>query len=100
MVVKRIVLSMLAFSALLIDAPWSTARAADMVVKAPPPIPYYNWAGPSVGMAGGYGWGPSDQTDPGIPCSYFGLGPINDCHHLVVADGSYSLSGGIIGGGL
>jgi len=78
------------------------AFAAELPLKAPPPIPYYNWAGPSVGMAGGYGWGPSDQTDPGIPCSYFGLvGPINDCHHPVVtADGSYSLSGGIIGGGL
>ena len=102
---KRTVVGGLAASILIIVLPFSAADAADMLVKAPPPIPYYNWAGPSVGMAGGYGWGHSNQTDPGIPCSYFGLvGPINNCQRPVVADGvadgSYSLSGGIIGGGL
>jgi outer membrane immunogenic protein len=65
------------------------ASAADMPVKAPsykaPAMaPLYNWTGPYVGIVGGYGWGHSDQTDPGIP---FG-------------DGSFAVHGGIIGGTL
>ena len=49
----------------------STASAADMPVKAPiykAPVvaPLYNWTGPYIGIAGGYGWGHSNQTDPRI----------------------------------
>src|SRR5664280_2838938 len=67
----------------------SVASAADMPVKAPPaPVvaPLYNWTGPYIGIAGGYGWGHSDQTDPGRPAP--------------IGNGSYSLTGGILGGTL
>ena len=66
----------------------SVASAADMPVKAPAPIvaPLYNWTGPYIGIAGGYGWGHSDQTDPGRPPN--------------AGNGSYSLTGGILGGTL
>ena len=70
----------------------SAASAADMPVKAPvykAPVvaPLYNWTGPYIGVAGGYGWGHSNQTDPGIIINNRG-------------DGSYSLTGGIFGGTL
>ncbi len=43
------------------------ASAADLPVKAPPIVPaVFNWTGGYGGIAGGYGWGHSDQTDPGI----------------------------------
>lgn len=42
-----------------------TATAADV-----PPL--YNWTGPYIGIAAGYAWGHSNQTDPGIPpCDFF-----------------------------
>jgi outer membrane immunogenic protein len=43
----------------------NAAHAADLPMKAPiaPPL----WAGGYGGVAGGYGWGNSGQTDPGIP---------------------------------
>src|SRR5664279_190864 len=65
----------------------SVASASDMPVKAPAPIvaPLYNWTGPYIGIAGGYGWGHSNQTDSGI--SIAGEN-----------DGSYAMNGGIIGG--
>jgi outer membrane immunogenic protein len=79
------------------------ASAADLPVKAPAPVvaPLYNWTGPYAGIAGGVAWGHSKQTDPGVPCSFFGLDPLpgggcgspND-------DGSYAPTGGIIGGTL
>ena len=70
----------------------SVASAADMPVKAPAPIvaPLYNWTGPYVGIAGGYGWGNSGQTDPGIV--------INQT--VTSEDGSYAVNGGILGGTL
>ena len=66
----------------------SIASAADMPVKAPiykAPVvaPLYNWTGPYIGIAGGYGWGHSNQTDPQI-----------------IDDGSHTLNGAIIGGTL
>jgi outer membrane immunogenic protein len=73
-----------------------SASAADMAVKAPPMAPAGNWTGPYVGLAGGYGWGHSNQTDPGIPCDFFGTCPIV----FEAGDGSYDLQGGIIGGTL
>ena len=70
----------------------AVASAADMPVKAPAPIvaPLYNWTGPYVGIAGGYGWGNSGQTDPGIV--------INQT--VTSEDGSYAVNGGILGGTL
>jgi outer membrane immunogenic protein len=67
----------------------AAASAADlgsrMVTKAPPIPQVYNWTGPYVGIQGGYGWGNSDQTDPGIPS---------------IGDGSFDVRGGVIGGTL
>ena len=67
------------------------AHAADL--KAPPLAPaVYGWSGGYAGIAGGYGWGHSSQTDPGIPQ------PPTDI--LIDADGRYSVSGGLLGGTL
>ncbi len=87
------------------------ASAADMPVKAPvykAPVaaPLYNWTGPYIGIAGGYGWGHSNQTDPGIPCIVFTQlnldppGNYNNCPDGGSADGSYAVSGAILGGTL
>jgi outer membrane immunogenic protein len=76
----------------------SIASAADMPVKAPAPIvaPLYNWTGPYIGIAGGYGWGHSNQTDPGIViCDPL----ITECL-AGAGDGSYAVHGGMIGGTL
>jgi outer membrane immunogenic protein len=78
----------------------SVASAADMPVKAPAPIvaPLYNWTGPYIGIAGGYGWGHSNQTDPGIPTCPPGEINLGDGCFTPIADGNYTLSGGVIGG--
>jgi outer membrane immunogenic protein len=68
------------------------AHAADLKAP-PPPVPaVYGWTGSYAGIAGGYGWGHSSQTDPGIPQP-----PTED---LVAADGHYSVRGGLLGGTL
>ena len=63
------------------------ANAADLPMKAPPPlmpaVPVDNWTGFYAGIAGGYGWGRATQTDS-TPFS----------------SGSYKTSGGLIGGTL
>src|SRR5260370_36626964 len=53
--------------------------------------PVYSWTGGHAGIAGGYGWGHSDQTDPGIapPPVVIDLG-----------SGHFSLNGGLLGGTL
>jgi len=65
--------------------------AADLAVKAPPPgvAPPLSWTGPYAGIAGGYGWGHSDQWDPGF-C-------VTDCV-FGSFDGSYKINGGLVGG--
>jgi outer membrane immunogenic protein len=70
----------------------STSGFAAPPTFAPPP-PSYTWAGPYLGLSGGFAWGHSNQTDPGffIPTGGGGGGP--------VGDGSFSLNGGLIGGG-
>ena len=69
----------------------STSAFAAPPTFAPPPS--YTWAGPYLGLSGGFAWGHSNQTDPGffIPTGGGGGGP--------VGDGSFSLNGGLIGGG-
>jgi outer membrane immunogenic protein len=67
------------------------AHAADLPVKAPIAPSAYSWTGSYGGIAGGYGWGHSDQTDPGIP-----VVPPN----IVPRDGSYPVRGGLFGGTL
>jgi outer membrane immunogenic protein len=59
------------------------------IASAADAAPLYSWTGPYAGIAGGVVWGHSKQTDPGIPCDFFGT-----------CDGSYAVTGGIIGGAL
>ena len=56
---KRILLSIIGISGLLIAAPLSTASAADMALKAPPPppAPIFSWTGFYVGAQVGGAWG-------------------------------------------
>lgn len=76
------------------------AFAADMAVKAPPPVasPAYNWTGFYVGLNGGYSFDGSNNahvsgfTDPGA----FGLGPAIAAGAIPVT--SYKISG-FLGGG-
>jgi outer membrane immunogenic protein len=81
----KIVFAVLIFAAGATGAAW----AADL--KAPPPAPP-GWAGSYGGVSGGYGWGHSDQTDPGIPV----FPTINQ----IPQDGHYSVRGGLLGGTL
>lgn len=67
------------------------ALAAPPITTAPP---FYNWTGPYVGISGGYGWGHSSQTDPGLPITSIATTPPPP-----PADGSFSLNGGVFGGG-
>jgi outer membrane immunogenic protein len=91
----------------LLTAGLGTASAADLALKAPAAPPPYNWTGFSLGVAAGFGWGDSRQTDPGIPCSFFGtcgggstVSGGGGGSPLPVADGSYSPSGAVAGGTL
>jgi outer membrane immunogenic protein len=97
---KRLLIGVAAVASLVA----TSAFAADLPVKAPiytkaPPYiePMYNWAGPYVGAEGGYGWGHSDQTDPGLPAPP--PPPVNQPPVLTgLADGHFSVSGGLAGG--
>lgn len=65
------------------------------------------WAGPYVGITGGWGWGQQSQSGghlqlPGLPgCGASGtlvtIGTVTSCTFFDT-DGSYNLSGGLIGG--
>jgi outer membrane immunogenic protein len=69
-----------------------TAITGTGALAAPPAAPpFYSWSGPYVGISGGYGWGHSSQTDPGLPVVVATTPP--------PADGSFSLNGGVFGGG-
>src|SRR6202008_1309674 len=52
----------------------STVALTQIATAADVP-PLHNWTGPYIGIAAGYGWGRSDQTDSGIPCQFFGACP-------------------------
>jgi outer membrane immunogenic protein len=59
---NRALVGSLAITALLIAAPLSTATAADLEAKAPPPAPALSWTGFYVGGNVGGGWGQSNIT--------------------------------------
>jgi len=53
---------------------WTSASAADLVVKAPPPAPVYSWTGSYAGLNAGGGWGGTiDNVVTSNDCS----GPLN-----------------------
>jgi outer membrane immunogenic protein len=68
---KRILLSVIGISGLLIAAPLSIASAADMALKAPPPppAPVFSWTGFYVGgqIGGAPGHDAGSIDNPGIP---------------------------------
>ena len=63
------------------------------IAKAADGPPFYNWTGPYIGIAAGYGWGHSDQTDRGIPCEYFGT-----CSASPGGNGGAGGNGGFLAG--
>jgi outer membrane immunogenic protein len=67
---KRILCGAVFVSAILLAAPFSSARAADLGVKVPappPPPPAYSWTGFYVGGQGGFAWAYPDLTiDSGL----------------------------------
>ena len=69
-------------------------NALSVAHAAPPFTPGTpNWTGSYGGVSGGYGWGHSDQTDPGIPVLPTDTeGPVGDGH--------YGARGGMLGGSL
>jgi outer membrane immunogenic protein len=62
----------------------AAALAADMPVKAPPPVvvAVYNWTGLYIGIQGGYAWGDTEHELSGIPAS----------------TGDFRIKGGLVGG--
>src|SRR5262245_30715754 len=78
------------------DIPRGAARRAAPPAIAPPP--FYNWAGPYVGVSGGFVWGRSNQTDPGFFIPTGGGGPPPEIIGGL-GDGRFSLNGGLVGGG-
>jgi outer membrane immunogenic protein len=89
---KRNVICVLAATALLIAKPLSTAGAADMRLKAPPPAPALTWTGFYVGAHGGVGWSRGDVRADYLPTPTFGLFPT-----LATSSGSGALGGGQVG---
>jgi outer membrane immunogenic protein len=66
--------------------------AATIVAISTLPAAAQSWTGTYGGVSGGYGWGHSDQTDPGL--INLPVPPIN------TDDGHYSVNGGLLGGTL
>jgi outer membrane immunogenic protein len=88
----------LVFAASILATSTVCASAADLAVKAPPMVPaVFSWTGGYGGIAGGYGWGHSDQTDPGIAPP-----PVvpDDGGQMGGGDGHFSVNGGLLGGTL
>ena len=79
----KLYLTYLAGSAMLLSS--FAANAADLAVKAPPPVPapVYNWTGLYIGVNGGWGWGRQD--------------PLNLISSRFDRD-SFDINGGMIGG--
>ena len=77
----------------------SPGLAADMPLKAPPPVPIFSWTGCYVGANGGYGWGHNHSTlaPSADPTSQAGLGP-PFAAGAVPSYFVYNNSGGVAGG--
>jgi opacity protein-like surface antigen len=72
----------------------------EVASAAGPTVAPNTWAGAYGGIAGGYGWGQSGQTDSGIPQGGSGGSTGAGSGGSFSFDGSYSLNGGILGGTL
>jgi outer membrane immunogenic protein len=94
---KKFLLGNIAF-AVVVGVGSTSAVASDLakpISKAPLLAPVHNWTGFYGGVAGGYGWGHSDQTDPGIPAP-----PPPAILTPPPGDGHFSLDGPLVGGTL
>jgi outer membrane immunogenic protein len=95
-----VIMNKFLLSAVGLIATATSAAAADLAArpytKAPPMMvpAVYDWTGGYVGVEGGYGWGHSDQTDPGI------APPSTEPPPPLPRDGHYTVRGGLIGGTL
>jgi outer membrane immunogenic protein len=76
MVMKRVIIGGLAVSALLTAASLSSASAADMPLKAPPPVaaPVFSWTGFYIGASAGGQWGQDAITGSGNPVGFVPFG--------------------------
>jgi outer membrane immunogenic protein len=77
MMMKRLIAAL----ALVFAVPFGAAMAADMPVKAPPPVLEYNWSGIYWGVNAGYSWESFDwqYTNPSPPgcCPGFNNANVN-----------------------
>ena len=75
----------------------TSATAADLPVKAPPPAPVmapvWNWSGFYIGVNGGYSWGRSSRD-----LNFFN--PLNGVSLTTGTGGGRDLDGGVFGGQL
>jgi outer membrane immunogenic protein len=71
----------------------SSAFAADLPVKAPPPVapPPWTWNGFYIGINGGYSWGRSNRD-----LNFFN--PVTGVNIATVSGGGRKLTGGVFGG--
>jgi len=92
--VKRSMLGVVSVLALAIAAPMGAANAADMAVKAPPPVApaYFNWTGFYVGANFGGAWAISSDTGSSL-FDVPGVGTFP-----TTTSGSFG-AGGVVGGG-
>jgi outer membrane immunogenic protein len=96
---KRNILGGLTISVLLVAAPLSTASAADMPLKAPPPppAPVFSWTGCYIGANAGATWNHSNVTSTMDPGGHFG-DPANLAAVGAAGTGSANKTG-FVGGG-
>jgi len=84
--------SLLVSNVLAVLLAGGAAQAADLATKMPvkaPPVQAFSWTGFYIGIEAGYGWAKNDFSN-----SYDPLNPTT----LQVADASYNLDGGFVGG--
>ena len=72
----------------------SVANAADMAVKAPPPVAVYNWTGCYIGVEGGGQWGTARSVGTGLR-NGVRVGPGGNLNNQTDFDGG--LGGGTLG---
>jgi Outer membrane protein beta-barrel domain len=92
--------TLLLASALLASTIAGPASAADMPVKAPPPVPFWSWTGFYIGGHGGYGWKDNNfaeviQTNPLLT-----LGGIKSQGAVYGIQAGYNWQSGWVVGGL
>jgi outer membrane immunogenic protein len=79
------------------------AMAADLPLKAPAPAPVapFSWAGPYLGVRGGYGWGTADYVNLGGSAAGGTFGgisvPLSNTFGAIGSTASHDVNGGVLG---